>query len=194
LTTKILTDRGIYRPGQEVFFKGFLIFEEDKKAKPAADFSGKIKLYNSKNQAIDSLEFKTNEFGSFSNEFKLSENELNGRFSLEIETDFEEKTSENESRSFNAQRVYFRVEEYKRPTFKVDFSDLEKHYVLGDSVEVKGKAKAFFGGEISDAKVNYSVFQQANYHGFGNSSPYISIPGFEIKSGVLETDEKGNFK
>ncbi len=194
LTTKILTDRGIYRPGQKVHFKGFLMLEEKENYHPAEEFSGKIKLYNAKNKAIDSLEFTTNEFGSFSNYFQLPKSALNGRFSLKIETDFEKKSVGEKKRNFNSQRTYFSVEEYKRSKFKVYFSDLEKHYVLGDSIEIKGKAKAFFGGDISYAKVNYTVLQQAGYHRFYEINQYVSIPSFEVKSGVAETDEKGNFE
>jgi len=191
LNTKILTDRGIYRPGQEVYFKAFLTLEENEVHQAAKDLDAKIYLYNPKRSVIDSLDFKTNEYGSFSGKFQLPKNGLNGSYFLKIESDFDEN---KENRQVSSSLVYFQVEEYKRPNFSVEFEKIDKHYVLGDSIKVQGKAKAFFGGNISHAKVQYTVKQQPGFRHFSGLSSYISIPEFEITSGTTETDAEGYFE
>ena len=65
------TDRSIYRPGQTVFFKGIRITTKDDK--PRKIFGAKIKvdLIDANYQKQAQLEVETNEYGTFSGEFKL---------------------------------------------------------------------------------------------------------------------------
>lgn len=194
LTTKILTDRGIYRPGQDLYFKAFLALEENGIPKAGKDMDATIYLMNPKHAIVDSLAFKTNEFGTFSGQFKLPKSGLYGQYYLEIDSDYEDGEADNEWRYFDSEEVYFRVEEYKRPSFSVDFDKIHTHYELGDSVKIKGNAKAFFGGNIAQAKVRYTVKQRANRSRFAGLTGYFSMPEFEIISGTTETDSEGHFE
>lgn len=192
MTTHIITDRGIYRPGQKLYFKGYLILGEGEKFKPAESIKGQILLYNTNYALVDSLDFKTNEFGTFSGHFDLPKTGLNGTYYLEIEPDFEQPEIEKYEDEFDSDEVEVTVEEYKRPNFKVDFDKLDRHYVLGDSVKVKGSAQSFFGGNVANAQVKFSVEQEEVYRFFNQR--YIRIPNFAVASGVWQTDVDGKFE
>ncbi|MEE1974378.1 hypothetical protein, partial [Maribacter flavus] len=59
--------------------------------------------------------------------------------------------------------TYFSVEEYKRPKFKQEFQPITETFKVNDSITVKGKAVAFAGSNITDAKVVYRVKRQVQY-------------------------------
>ena len=55
----------------------------------------------------------------------------------------------------------FRVEEYKRPTFEVEFEKVTADYKDGDTVAVKGTARSYAGVPVQEAKVKYRVIRRA---------------------------------
>ena len=181
---KFFTDRGIYRPGQTVYFKAILYQEDENgKRKVIPNEDVEITLYNPNDDEVSSLELKTNEFGSVSGEFILPTSGLTGEFYLE-------EDKENESH-------YFSVEEYKRPRFEVEFEDVKDTFKLEEEITAKGKATAYSGANIDNAKVVYRVYRQAIY-------PYWpwwkrgyfpqSEPAEEITHGETMTDADGKFE
>ena len=182
---KFFTDRGIYRPGQTVYFKAILYQEDEngeRKVIPNEDV--KITLYNPNDDEVSSLELKTNEFGSVSGEFILPTSGLTGQFYLEDDTS-------------NSNEYYFSVEEYKRPRFEVEFEDVKDTFKLEEEVTAKGKATAYSGANIDNAKVVYRVYRQAIYPywpWWKRGSFPQSEPAEEITHGETMTDSDGKFE
>ncbi|WP_343688770.1 alpha-2-macroglobulin family protein [Chitinophaga sp.] len=180
--TFLFTDRGIYRPGQLVYFKGLVIG----RGKVAADrnvlpnYKVTVRLISSNGQQVDSMEMTTNEYGSYSGKFRLPENQLNGEFRID-----EDK---------HAGSISFSVEEYKRPKFYVEFDTLHGTYRLNDTIKVKGKALAYAGNNIDGAKVTYRVMRQARfpYWWMFRKAPVYS-PARQIATGTTETAADGSF-
>ncbi len=148
------TDRGIYRPGQTVYFKGIAI-TKDVKTRQSKLFivkdSIKVFLGDMNGKAVDSLSFKMNEYGSFSGKFSIPQNVLTGYFSVS-------------AKSFGYQSsASFSVEEYKRPTFYVEFDKVKTAYRLNDSVTVTGFAKSYAGANIDGAKIKFNVERSARF-------------------------------
>lgn len=182
---KFFTDRGIYRPGQTVYFKG-IYYQEDKdnKRKVISNEKLGITLYDANDEEISTLELTTNEFGSVSGEFILPSTGLTGQFYLEDDTS-------------NSDEYYFSVEEYKRPRFEVAFEDVKDTFKLEEEITAKGKATAYSGANIDNAKVVYRVYRQAIY-------PYWpwwkrgyypqNEPAEEITHGETMTDSDGKFE
>jgi uncharacterized protein YfaS (alpha-2-macroglobulin family) len=82
------TDRSIYRPGQLVYFKGIAIIpDKEKTNKVLSDYSTWVYLRNANSETIDSIQVKTNEYGSFSGKFQLPSAGLNGEFSIYAKDD-----------------------------------------------------------------------------------------------------------
>lgn len=196
-------DRAIYRPGQTVFYKGIAIKKQKNKTHIVANTTFKIIVNDANYQAIKEFEVISNEFGSFSGEFILPKNGLTGNFNIHIaqpdnyaDRDASFKNKPNASfwgtvRLENSQ-AYFRVEEYKRPKFKVDFDPKKESFQINQSIKVNGTAKAFSGSNISDAKVKYTVNRFIRY-----SRNYNDYWGQEqneiIATGETKTDASGKF-
>lgn len=180
------TDRSIYRPGQTVFFKG-IVLTKDRKTKKYKLYhytdSAEIDLNDANGKMIDSMFVKLNEYGSFSGKFKLPTNTLTGEFSIDT-YDFEDGEAN------------FNVEEYKRPTFYVEFDTLKNSYRLGDTIKLTGYAKAYAGNAIDNAKVNYTIQRSASfpypYLFWKISRPYSGTT--EIADSTIAVDENGKFE
>ena len=196
-------DRAIYRPGQTVYYKGIAIKKQKNKTSIVANTTFKIFVRDTNYQTFKELEVITNEFGSFSGEFTLPKSGLTGNFNIYAtqpdnyeKGDISFKNKPNASfwktvRLENSQ-IYFRVEEYKRPKFKVDFDPKKESFQVNQSIKVNGTAKAFAGSNISDAKVTYKVTRFTRY--VRNYSDYWGNEQNEIiATGETKTDASGKF-
>ena len=147
---QIFIDRGIYRPGQLVYFKVINTKRLMDNESVAVGLKQKITLNDANGEEISSQTFTTNEFGSYHGSFALPNGKLNGQFSLEVDSD--------DLNDFATK--YFQVEEYKRPKFEVTFEPIKEEYKYGQIVELKGKAMMFSGVALSNATVNYEIKKQ----------------------------------
>jgi hypothetical protein len=98
-------------------------------------------------------------------------------------------------------QVSVNVEEYKRPTFKVDFEPFIQTYKLGDSIRVKGKVNAFSGYGLSGARVAFTVTRMPQVRPYANggygSKRYVYNSNNQqaiIAIDTIKTDEQGNFR
>jgi len=181
--TFFFTDRSIYRPGQTVYFKGIVVTQDfdTRLSKISPSFKTKVALNNADGEKIDSLEFQTNEFGSFHGKFTLPDHGLTGQFSIE-------DLVANGDQSFS-------VEEYKRPKFYLEYEKLKGSHRLGDSIAVKGFAKAYAGNSIDGALVKYRVVRQARFPDYWSYwRGRIPADGQEIAHGEARTDADGGFR
>ena len=191
IRSHLFTDRGIYRPEQTIYFKGILSYQSETERKVVSGERVLVELYDANYDLVDSLSLKTNEFGSVQGEFKIPKNVLTGEFEIALDEDFEENSPYYDA-YFNDTYTEVRVEEYKRPKFEVEFNAIDSTYVLNDSLQLKGKAKAFFGGNITNAQVKYTVERKLNYNYRYNYS-YHSRSSERLTTGETTTDAKGNF-
>ncbi|MDA6068727.1 MG2 domain-containing protein [Flavobacterium sp. AC] len=193
-------DRSIYRPGQTVYYKGIAIQKQENKTSIVANTSFKIMIKDVNYQNFKEFEVTTNEFGSFSGEFVLPKSGLTGNYNIyavrpEDSTNgkFDIKNSPNESFwkavILESAGINFRVEEYKRPKFKVDFDPKKESFQVNQSIKLNGIAKAFAGSNISDAKVTYIVNRFTSY--FRNY--YGQEQNETIATGETKTDASGKF-
>jgi len=179
----LFLDRQIYRPGQTVWFKGIAVTKDKDthQSKVLADWSTKVFLYNANGEVVDSLDMKTNEFGSYHGTFRLPTGQLNGSFRVS---------------DVRGNSAYFSVEEYRRPTFYVDYEKQTGSYRAGDSIHVTGNTKAFAGNTLDGASVKYRIVRRTRF-----PHPWYfwrgRQPGSaeqEIQHGELKTDSKGVFR
>jgi uncharacterized protein YfaS (alpha-2-macroglobulin family) len=180
--TYFFTDRSIYRPGQTLFFKGISIANSRKTSKVIrTNFKTTVYLRNANHQVVDSMQVTTNEFGSFSGKFNLSQNTLNGVFSLQTK----------DNRGYTS----ISVEEYKRPKFYVEFEKLKETYKVYDTITLTGNAKAYAGNTIDGAKVKYRVVRQPRYIYPWRERWWWPQPTqpMEIINGEATTDNEGKF-
>ncbi|MBN2727968.1 MAG: hypothetical protein JXR53_01985 [Bacteroidales bacterium] len=179
--TIFFTDRSIYRPGQTVYFKGILLnYDKDENYNIIANKESHVYLYDANYQKVADMAVTSNEYGTFTGTFTAPDDGLTGQMHI----------------SGTNGTVYFRVEEYKRPKFFVDFEPVEGSYKLNEPITVIGKANAYAGNNIDGAQVKYRVTRTARFpFWFGwwyRAMPYSAA--MEITNGTTVTDENGKFK
>ncbi len=183
-TSFLFTDRSIYRPGQPLYFKGIAIKKNKAASSVLENTTVSVILYDVNRQEVGKQEFITNEFGSFSGEFLLPSAGLTGNFSMEVT-----------SKAVNLHgNTVFSVEEYKRPKFETSFQPVTETYKVNDRISLDGKAIAYAGSNITDAKVSYRVkrvvyFPRWYYWG---RPQHNGVPK-EIAHGETVTDASGNY-
>ncbi|MDQ3016399.1 MAG: MG2 domain-containing protein, partial [Bacteroidota bacterium] len=143
-TTLFFSDRSIYRPGQKFYFKGYALeFDRYQAPKIIAGKKVEVILYDVNGQEQMKKSFTTNEYGTFAGQFDLPQGGLTGQMSI--------------SSSHGANRLYFQVEEYKRPKFEIKYDTLKETVKLNDDVTIRGFAKDYAGSAVPNANVTYRV-------------------------------------
>lgn len=183
----LFTDRSIYRPGQTVFFKG-LLTEKNKSGnyRVLAGHTSLLYLVDANGVNVDSIKLTSNEFGTFSGQFRLPASGLTGSFAIE-------------SDDIDA-RAEFNVEEYKRPKFEVTLDKPSGSYQLNETILVTGLAKAYSGSTIDGATVKYRVTRQTiipywyDYMPGRKMPPVFGADKQEIAHGTATTDATGKFQ
>jgi len=137
----IFTDRGLYRPGQTIFFKGLAYVKDSNDPHAVTGQPFTVTLYDANGKEIAQKKVTTNEFGSFNGEFSLPKQTLSGVFRL----------------STGQMSVYIHVEEYKRPTFQAYFLPIKGDIAFGDSVTIQGKAATFSGVSLPSGDVTWRI-------------------------------------
>lgn len=175
---QIYTDRSIYRPGQTVHV-AVLAYSIKKgiDAKADANVKVELELRNANHEAVASANVVTDEFGVASADFELPSSGLTGQFSVRSK--------------YLGTSTYFNVEEYKRPTFEVEFDDYKQSYKVGDTIQVKGRAKSYAGVAVQGAKVTYTVKRRQAWWGWWRG---YSRDDTELYNGEATSDENGEFE
>ncbi|HNP47909.1 MAG TPA: alpha-2-macroglobulin family protein [Bacteroidia bacterium] len=177
--TFFFTDRSIYRPGQTIYFKGIMVQGVNEEAQLITKQNTTVTFYDVNGQKITEQDFVTSENGTFHGEFIAPQGSMNGQMRIQ-----------NKSGS-----CYFRVEEYKRPKFEVEFEAIKNSYRLGEQVKVTGKATAYSGQAIDGATVQFHVVRSARYPIWCYWKPffYPSLPEVQLLDGTTQTDSSGKF-
>ena len=139
---ELFTDRAIYRPGQTVHVSAIL-YQTAHGFQNSVLKSKKVTaiLRDANWKEIDKKELVTDDYGTCATSFTLPLQGLTGRFSISIDDG----------------TTYFRVEEYKRPTFEVEIPMVKVNYADGDTLQVKGEARSYAGVPVQGATVRYKV-------------------------------------
>ena len=141
-TIQLFTDRAIYRPGQTIQVNGVEYTQTGDDAVVCPGKQCNVTLHDNNGKVIAENKVTTNDFGSFSTQFILPANILNGGCFI----DADEKGA-----------TTIRVEEYKRPTFEVKINEYKQAYKMGETVHLIGTAKTYSGLAMENDSVKYTV-------------------------------------
>ena len=179
LEMKIFTDRSIYRPGQTVHFHGVVVEIHNNETVPKANIKEEIVFYDSNGKEIDRMEVCSDEYGSFNSSFEIPTDLLNGIFS--IGTDWYSDFCE------------IQVEEYKRPTFEINFEKPKEQYKIGQTITLNGDVSAFAGFGLDNVECQYIVKRKTSFpwQSTGQSYPYVEDS--QEAQGDFKTDSEGKF-
>ncbi|MDX1386477.1 MAG: alpha-2-macroglobulin family protein, partial [bacterium] len=192
--TFVYTDRPLYRPGQRVYFKGLV---RKRTLQGTYQVRGNtevdILVEDPRGNVVAELKRSVSEEGSFSGAFNLGEEAELGYYTLR-------------SSLFGREYVKnFEVDEYRKPEFKIETTPGSEHYFAGDEITFLIDAQYFFGAPV-EAEIDWTLYKSAYYYvppGEGllpdyweyyGDEGYVGGYGEYLKSGKLQTDDKGHAK
>ncbi len=172
---QVYTDRSIYRPGQKVHVTAisFVNMKGINAKVPVGRDELVFRLCNASWKEVEMKKAKVDEYGTASVDFELPQGGQTGMYHVAVDD--------------RANR-FFRVEEYKRPTFEITFPKVNEKYNWGDTVVVKASAKTYAGIPVQGAKVTYQVTRRNQLWWWGAGST-----GQLVKTDSCVTREDGTF-
>lgn len=172
---QVYTDRAIYRPGQTVHVTAIRFVDMkgvDAKV-PVGRDELDFRLCNASWKEVEMKKAKVDEYGTASVDFELPKEGQTGMYHVSVNDQVNR---------------FFRVEEYKRPTFEITFPKVNEKYNWGDTVVVKATAKTYSGVPVQGAKVEYQVTRRNQLWWWGAGSA-----GQLVKTDSCVTREDGTF-
>ena len=172
---QLFTDRAIYRPGQKVHATAvsYIVKKGLDASVPGKSMDLKFILRDANWKQVAEQKATTDEYGTASVDFELPQGGQTGMYHVAVDD--------------RANR-FFRVEEYKRPTFEITFPKVNEKYNWGDTVVVKASAKTYAGVPVQGAKVAYQVTRRNQLWWWGAGSA-----GQLVKTDSCVTREDGTF-
>lgn len=172
---QVYTDRALYRPGQTVHVTAirFVNMKGIDAKVPVGRDELDFGLCNASWKEVEMKKAKVDEYGTASVDFELPKEGQTGMYHVSVNDQVNR---------------FFRVEEYKRPTFEITFPKVNEKYNWGDTVVVKASAKTYAGVPVQGAKVEYQVTRRNQLWWWGAGSA-----GQLVKTDSCVTREDGTF-
>lgn len=171
---QVYTDRALYRPGQKVHVTAInFVNMKGIDAKVPVGRELGFQLVNASWKEVEMKKAKIDEYGTASVDFELPKEGQTGMYHVSVNDQVNR---------------FFRVEEYKRPTFEITFPKVNEKYNWGDTVVVKATAKTYAGVPVQGAKVEYQVTRRNQLWWWGAGSA-----GQLVKTDSCVTREDGTF-
>jgi len=143
--TYLYTDRPVYRPSQDVYFKA-ITWKVNGGAYSIPNGTARIQIKDPKGNVVYDKNMTINDFGSISGKFKLSDEPPLGYYGIAVEI-----------KDLDTGYGNFQVEEYKKPEYQVSVTMDREQYVSGDTMNADITATYYFGSPVVDADVEYTI-------------------------------------
>lgn len=196
--TYLYTDRPVYRPGQPVYFRGILRSKDDIVYTPPTYESLRVTLRRD-GKVVQEQEVTPNDFGSFHGKFDIAPDARPDHYRVSIEFP---RASGGYFSSGESVRIL--VAEYRLPEYQVSLNAQTPEIVRGETATFELEGKYFFGGPVSNADGEYTVFaipfrfdyKGDGYYDFTNRDPYRYRNGEfrhydDVAEGTFTTDGAG---
>ncbi len=177
----LFTDRKVYRPGQTVHVAAILLNNSDgieTKAVEGRELTLSLKGANGKEVSRASV--TTDAYGTAWADFELPQGGLTGTYSVSAT-----------GGASGSSRI--RVERYVRPTFHVEFPEVNGKYQNGDTLVVTAHATTYSGVPVQGARVAYTV-RRSQPLWWRLCAPSGQSPDEVLVSGEATTDGDGAFE
>lgn len=182
----ILTDRPVYRQGQEINIKGYIFEKNDFHLQP---YKGTIELsvIDPDEKKIFSSKLQTKEVGEYSLSFFLPPDALLGMYSIRLQV------------RGNEEYGHFYVEQYRKSEFQVKVESEKKMYFSQETAKVIISANYYSGEPLRNTPVYYEIIRKKKeyppWRNFAYAWYYEDVYYDEAKEliadGELKTNEEG---
>ena len=184
------TERPIYRPGQEVFYKGIIREDAQGKIVNRAGLPVTVQVLDTQENMVHEVHTRTNANGTFNGSLTLGSEPPLGDYRLVALV------------AGNRYESLFKVQEYRKPEFKLDVTTPQERYISGETAKAVVSANYYFGAPVSGAKINYTVYsrpyspwiseEDAFYANFGGMDDYAWGYSNVVMQGEATTDDAGH--
>jgi len=164
---KVILDRELYRPGQTVYYKAYMV--DGKRV--LANRRVIVSLRNKQNKTVYEVKTRTNRYGTVSGSFQLPPDSY-GPMDLFVDMAGHSQVDCN---------TLLRVAAYKLPTFRVEIDGTRERLVIGDTMHLSGRAVTFTGDPVRNAQVAITI------------KPAYDYSGIIFARHLLRTDKDGRF-
>lgn len=156
----LFTERGIYRPGEEVRIVGIV------RDKAAGEFTVpeglevEVKVSDPQSKEVFKQKMKLSEFGTFHFPLQLAGNAKIGTYWIECTFPIPEHLDLPKDELewlHNSVSGSFRVEMYRPVEFEVNIDVPQTEYIKGDTATATIKATYLFGGALRNAPVDWNL-------------------------------------
>lgn len=194
----VYTDRRIYRPDQQVEFKGIVRNDVDAKLSLPKSQEVSVTISDANSTEVYNQKLPLTTYGSFNSSLQLNPAMPLGTYTIMATVNSGEQAIQGT----------FSVMEYRRPDFKVGADLSQSQFIAGQKIEIPVHSEYYHGVPLGGAKVSYSISRSRYYFqplsnewysyssddsGYdcwwycGNTTEYESI-----LTGETVLDEKGN--
>lgn len=188
------SDRRIYRPGQTVYYKGYVRADDDGVySLPPTGLPVRLEVFDSQGRTVAQDQLMLSENGTFDGAILLSESASLGYYyaTVAIQDQFAD--------------LSFMVAEYRKPEFQGSLSLDKTDYADGDVAEAQVAVSYFFGGEVGAAQVVWTALKEPyapSWEGLDDYTfddyalsewPYIAEYGGPFADGTGETGADGTY-
>jgi len=201
-TGSIFTERGLYRAGETVYFKGIVREYRNGKWIVPKQRNYYLLIKNSRDETILTRKVALSaDFGAFDDSVKIASTAPLGYYTIALKED------SGESIYPAVVRGSFRVEAYRPATFSVKVSPEKNHVLNGEEIRATIEGRYLFGAPMVGDKVNWSIqrlpidyitFEGFEGYAFGKTVRYDERnedeTGFIVASGSGNIDNLGQYK
>lgn len=172
------TDLPVYHPGDSVEWLAIAYTFTDKEKKAAEGIRLKAVMQDANGQSVDTMFASTDAFGRITGEFPIPGGGITGQYSILLSNDAPVTHA-------MSGRVWFKVSDYKLPTFSVEIPVVEQDTPAG-GVTLRGRAMTYSGMAVAGGKVAVTIESLPRFgRFFSNGQSFYSLETI--------TDQEGNF-
>ncbi|MBI5833230.1 MAG: hypothetical protein HZB16_13115 [Armatimonadetes bacterium] len=191
LKAYVYTDRPVYRPENKVQFKAILRNEKEGLFTNLAGKSVEVTVHDPRGKELLKKTLTTDEYGSLTGDLTLDKEPTLGVYGIGVKLGNQGGGGQ------------FRVEEYRKPEFKVTVGKPLAEVRPGGGAAVEVDAQYYFGAPVTDGEVKYVVKRRPYYQTYWWRDPFDWFyagwdrPRFwrggeqVVTEGTAKTDGKG---
>lgn len=147
----LFSDRGAYRPGDEVFVKAIFRIDERDRLHLPPDGPVSFRVTDSRNREVFKTESRLNPLGAASFSFTLPGDGPTGSYRVQATPP---EAWSGEKTSFHHTIL---VAEYRKPDFRVDVAVDRKNWIAGETLAGQVKGAYLYGGAMKESKAQWTL-------------------------------------
>ncbi|HLY10833.1 MAG TPA: MG2 domain-containing protein [Planctomycetota bacterium] len=169
----VATDRPIYRPNHTVQFRVVHRSELGQSLRVKPGEKVVVEIRDPKGNKVYEQVHAVSDFGSASGQLVLGDEPALGEYTILTRTEKDDANLHQWDWQWMGRwghepwnGVRFRVDEYRKPEYKVDVSFRKKTVLQGEDVEATVESRYYFGSPVADAEVDYTVTRRGYWYGW----------------------------